>query len=129
VTVNSNLQDTDETAFTYTGVKFRPYSPVNITGSRDGSDNLTINWNRRTRINGDWRDNVDVPLGEESESYEIDIMDGRDVVRTITATSQTVEYTAAQQTTDLGSTQSSITVNVYQLSAVYGRGAAGNRTI
>ncbi len=116
-----------EQDFTYTGVALKPYSPVHITGTRDGSNNLTINWFRRTRLNGSWQDAVDVPLNEVSEAYEIDIMNGSNVARTINGlSSPTASYTAAQQTTDFGSPQSSVTVHIYQLSAIVGRGYAGN---
>ena len=37
------------------------------------------------RISGDWQDRADVPLGEEREAYEVDIMAGGDVVRTLSA--------------------------------------------
>ena len=59
---------------------------------------LDLTWMRRTRIGGDSWDSVDVPLGEDSERYEIDILDGSDVVRTLSATSPAATYTAAQQT-------------------------------
>ena len=129
VTVGAALADADETTFTYRGIKFKPYSPVQIEGARDGSSNLTIAWVRRTRIGGDWRDGVDAPLGEESESYEIDIMNGLTVVRTLTATTPSVTYSAANQTTDFGSPQASIDINIYQMSAIVGRGYAGSATV
>ena len=129
VTAGNTVAETDEQSFTYTGKKFLPYSPTHIEGYRDGSDNLTINWIRRTRINGEWRDYADIPLGEESEQYEIDIMDGSTVVRTIRATTSTAEYSATDQTTDFGSPQSSVDVKIYQISAIVGRGTAGKATI
>ena len=130
VSYGSTLAATTEQDFLYTGVALKPYSPVQITGTRDGSGNLTINWIRRTRLGGGWQDNVDVPLNETTESYEIDIMNGATVVRTITGlTSPTASYTAAQQTTDFGSAQASVTVNIYQLSAIVGRGYAGNKAV
>lgn len=126
VTVGSTLGATAEVDFTYTARALKPYSPAHITGIRDGSGNLTIGWRRRTRIGGDWRDNVDVPLAEESERYEVDIMSGMTVKRTITGlTAPTASYSAALQVTDFGSAQSSIYVKVYQLSAAVGRGYAG----
>ena len=129
VTSGQLLANADEESFTYTGKMLKPFSPVHITGSRDGSSNLTIDWIRRTRIGGEWRDNVDVPLSEESEQYEVDIMDGSDVVRTISVTSPQASYTAAQQTSDFGSTQSSVTIKIYQISAIIGRGYPGEATI
>jgi hypothetical protein len=63
-----------------------------------------------------------VPLAEETESYEIDVFDGADLVRTLSATSPSVTYTLADQTTDFGGQQWSVTIAVYQLSSIFGRG-------
>ena len=122
VTIGDTLGDTAAGSFTYSGLSYKPFAPVHLSGERDGANNLTINWIRRTRLGGQWRDGADVPLSEESEAYEVDILDGETVVRTISATSQTASYTAAQQTTDFGSTQSSVSIIVYQISAKIGRG-------
>lgn len=108
--------------YTYNGVNLTPLSPVWPTGSRDGSGNLTIGWTRRTRVGGKWKNSRGASLGEGTESYEIDIYNGSSVVRTLTASTNEVEYTAAQQTTDFGSTQSSVACKIYQLSPDVGRG-------
>jgi hypothetical protein len=63
-----------------------------------------------------------VPLAETSEAYEVEILNGEEVVRTLAATTPSALYTAAQQTSDFGSTQPSITVRVFQLSEAVGRG-------
>ena len=106
-----------------------PYSVVNVGGARDTSSNLTIQWMRRSRFDNEWVDNADVPLNEETESYSIDILDGVTVVRTLTSTSQSVSYTAAEQTTDFGSPQSSVSCVIYQISAVVGRGFPRTATV
>jgi len=129
VSVGNSLGNTDEEAFTYTGRNLKPFAPVHVTARRDGSANLTINWIRRSRVDGEWRDGVGIPLGEESEAYEVDILDGGNVVRTIEVTSPIASYSAAEQTTDFGSAQSSVDVKIYQLSAVVGRGYAAEATI
>lgn len=126
VTVGSTLGATTAQDFTYAAKALKPYSPVHIEGSRNVGGDLTITWKRRTRIGGDWRDAVDIPLSEEAERYEVEIMSGVTVKRTIIGlTSPTTIYTAAQQVTDFGSAQSSVLVNVYQLSAAVGRGNVG----
>lgn len=126
VTVGNSLTSVSAQDFTYTGVGLKPYSPVHITGTRDGSGNLTIDWVRRTRISGDWRDSVDVPLNEVSELYDVDILNGSIVVRSILGvTSPTASYSAADQTIDFGSLQTSVSVKIYQISASVGRGYAG----
>jgi hypothetical protein len=109
----------------------RPYAPMAVAGSRSSGD-LTIIWIRRTRIGGDdsWQDGVtEVPLGEATEAYSIDILNGSTVVRTLSSSSPSVVYSSADQTTDFGSPQSSISVNIYQLSATVGRGFAASATV
>ncbi len=61
----------------------------------------------------------------DPEAYEIDIMNGGSVVRMLTSATPAVTYTAADQITDFGSAQTSITFNVFQMSAQFGRGIAG----
>ncbi len=70
-----------------------------------------------------------MPLNEESERYELDILNGPSVVRTIAATSPTVAYTAAEQTADFGSPQAAVAVKVYQISAAVGRGRPVTATL
>ncbi len=132
VSVGSSLQYTPNQTFTNTGSSLKPYSVVNPRGVRDVSNNLTIFWTRRGRLANDWRDNADIPLGEQSEKYEIDIYNGglSVVLRTITITNQqSVVYTAAQQVADFGSTQSSINMMIYQISATVGRGFSRSATL
>jgi hypothetical protein len=119
-------------AFTNTGVGKAPYSPVLITGDRDVSDNLTVEWVRRTRLQVPGLGAGPVPLGEATEAYEIDILDGASppaVLRTLTATSPTVAYTAAQQTTDGLTPGDPVQLRVYQISDVRGRGFPGEATV
>ncbi|MCY1359946.1 hypothetical protein D9M69_465510 [compost metagenome] len=49
-------------------------------------------------------------------------MSGASVKRTISVSSPAFAYTAADQVTDFGSAQSTITFRIYQLSEVVGRG-------
>ena len=134
------LENAATVPFTDTGVALKPFSPVHIAGTRDGSLNLTTTWIRRTRVGGGWRDLSDVPLGEDTEDYEEDILSGATVKRTITKTtsaggsvvtpaSQTALYTAADQITDFGSEQSSVDAEIFQLSAILGRGYKGEATV
>jgi len=105
-----------------------PLSPVHVRGTRTGDD-LTVTWLRRTRIGGDSWDSVEVPLAEDSERYEIDILDGTTLKRTLATTTPAATYTAADQTTDFGAPQSSIAVRVSQLSTTFGRGTPRAATL
>jgi len=99
-----------------------PLAPVHVKARRDASG-VTFNWIRRTRIDGDtWVG--EVPLGEDSEQYVVDILSGADVVRTLSVTTPTALYTAADELADFGAAQTSLSVRIAQVSATVGRGFA-----
>lgn len=106
----------------YSGASLKPYAPAHLAAEIDGSGDWSIEWIRRTRIGGAWTGGTTIPIGETSEAYEVDILDGSTVKRTLSVTSPEAVYTAAQQTTDFGAPQSSISIRVYQLGADVGRG-------
>ena len=69
---------------------------------------------------------VEVPLIEEVEAYEVEILDGATVKRVLSATTTSAIYTAAWQTADWGAPLEpgdGLTVRIFQLSALVGRGA------
>jgi hypothetical protein len=105
------------------GNSLKPYNPTGESSSVAGGD-ITLYWVRRTRIGGELQDYIDVPLNEETESYEIDILadDLTTVKRTLTSATTQVTYTAAQQTTDFGGPISHVFARIYQMSARVGRG-------
>ena len=132
ITLGKAIDSDIDRAFSYDAVNLECLSPCHATGSRHPTSNAwTITWVRRSRYAG-WRNLVDTPLGEDSESYEIDIYSNSSfttIKRTLTSTSETVQYTSAQQVTDFGSNQSTIYVKIYQLSALVGRGYALTATL
>lgn len=123
------FSDVNAITFNCANNGLKPLSPVAIGAGRDSAGNITIKWKRRARIGGSWMNFVDAQLGETTESYSIDIMSGAVVVRTLTSATTTVAYTAAQELTDFGFMQNTLTVNIYQISSTVGRGFAGNATI
>lgn len=129
VTFRSNLANAIRVDFTNTGMAQECYSPVLLGGGRDSSNNYLLQWTRRGRINNGWNNKINVLLGEETEAYEIDILNGTTVVRTLTSTTPSVSYTSAQQITDFGVNQSTITFVVYQMSSLRGRGIPAQKTI
>ncbi len=129
VSYGLNFETGVSQAFTNTGKGLKPYSPVHVAGTRDGANNLTITWIRRTRVDGSWLDGADVPLGETVEDYEVDIYsDPVTVVRTIHVVTQTASYTAAQQTADGLTPGDPVHVKVYQIGS-QGRGYEVDATI
>jgi hypothetical protein len=112
----------------FAGLASRPLSPVHLRGIRTNGD-LAISWIRRTRRGGDTWTSLDVPLAEDSERYEIDILDGGIVKRTLTASITSVTYDAAMQSADFGQPPSSINVRIYQISSAWGRGTPADATV
>jgi hypothetical protein len=85
----------------------------------------------RALIADSW-DSGEPPLSETSESYDVEIMAGATVLRTLTSATPSVLYTAAMQTADLGAllaVGSSLTVRIYQRSARLGPGPALAKTL
>lgn len=124
VTLGRALGTAVDYPFTSQAVGLKPYAPVDLRGSRDASANLTITWSRRTRLAKNFTDGT-VPLGEASESYQVDVFSSNTYTtlkRTISVTAASASYTAAEQTTDFGSAQATVYVRVYQMSATVGRG-------
>ncbi len=106
----------EDTAFslTYSGASHRPLAPVHGSAVQSGND-WVFDATRRTRIGGASLDNQDVPLGEASESWSLDILDGSTVVRTITGVSLPLTYAEADQVTDFGAAQGTISAALYQV--------------
>ena len=129
---NRDLSDTsyaqDEHA--YAGIGLRPLSPVHLRANRNGAGDIDFNWTRRTRIGGDSWDTLEVPLAEDFERYEIDVIaDDESVVRTIPASTTMSDYAAADQIADFGALRNPCRVRIHQLSALFGRGAAAMATL
>lgn len=109
----------------------RPWSPVHIQGSRNGSSDLAVSFLRRDRLGQDWPDDGagNPPMSETAELYRMYVYDGPDVVRTLESSTEAFTYTAAQQTTDFGSPQASIDVEIVQVSSTYGDGVPRAATL
>ncbi len=110
-------------SFTPSGLGLRPYSPSRLRGVLAGGD-FALSWTRRTRsAAGDSWVTPEVPLGETSEAYDLQILNGNAVVRTVAALpSPAFTYTAAMMLADFGGAVTSLRFRVYRIGAL-GRGA------
>lgn len=123
ITQRASIETGSDIEFSYDGVNLETLSPVNAKSTRDISGNLSATFTRRSRLGSTWwGSGVVAPVGESVESYQIDVMSGAAVKRTISTATPAFSYSAADQTTDFGSAQSSILFRVYQLSETVGRG-------
>jgi hypothetical protein len=105
-----------------------PLAPVHLEAVRSAAG-VTFTWIRRTRIGGDAWDAVEVPLGEAREAYELDIVSGASVVRTLSPVAPSVLYAGAAELADFGAVQTALTVRVTQISATIGRGHVTQATL
>jgi GTA TIM-barrel-like domain/Putative phage tail protein len=112
----------------FKGIGLRPYSPVALDATKDYiSGDVLLSWKRRTRFGGDSWEQIDVPLNEEYERYEIEILHLTGALFRTVAVANTTSYlyTNAQQLADFGApVTGSIRFRVYQLSSIYGRGTS-----
>ena len=127
ITSGKGISTDRDRAFTYAGVNLECLSPVYLNGNRHPTTNdWSLDWIRRTRVGGEWRDYVDATLGEAAQSYEVEIYSSAaytTLKRTISSlTTPAASYTSANQVTDFGSNQATLYVKAYQLSANVGRG-------
>lgn len=114
----------DSVAFYAEGSTRKPWRPYNVHVVNDAGD-LDISWQRRTRLNGPLLNGTGaVPLDEATESYDLVIYRGGDIVRTVAGlTSPTFTYTTSMQSTDgWPGAITQLQLDVYQNSALVGRG-------
>lgn len=103
------------------GLGLRPFAPCQLRARRNAGD-IFIGWIRRTRIDGDGWGITEVPLGEESESYRLEILSGSSVLRSVTLAEPSYHYAAADELADFGASQSSLAIRIAQVSAILGPG-------
>jgi Fe-S-cluster formation regulator IscX/YfhJ len=114
-------------SITFAGINYRPYAPINLAAIKDQGGNIVITWQRRDRHDG-WKD-VPTTFSEDFESYSIDIIDISVTTRTLSSGVSSAPYTAEQQIEDFGGLQSSILVDIYQISPVVGLGTPATETL
>jgi hypothetical protein len=99
---------------------------VDPTAQRTTDGDILISWIRRSRLGRTMMSGVDIPLGEATESFQVDILAGASphtVLRTLSSSTVSVLYSHANQEADFGSPlPATLHVAIYQLSAIVGRG-------
>ncbi len=99
----------------------RPLAPVRLRARRLTSG-VALTWIRRSRVDGDSWEAVEVPLGEEIERYRVTIRAGGGVVRAVEVDAPVMLYEAAQELADFGGPQAMLDIELAQLSVVAGLG-------
>lgn len=117
VTLGRSTDSGVASSFTNTGISQKPYSPVDLRSSRTMDGGMVLTWERRTRLAFVLFGGVEPPLGESLEAYDVEILDGPDVVRTIGASQPSASYSSSEQIEDFGEIQGELSVRVYQRNA------------
>ncbi|WP_341205153.1 glycoside hydrolase/phage tail family protein [uncultured Sulfitobacter sp.] len=105
----------------FDGNGLRPYRPCHLRTEEEAGA-LRFSWIRRTRINGDGWTEFDVPLAEESEQYQLRILQNGVVLREEIVDRASWTYTAQMRAGD-GAAGPAL-ISVAQVSALYGAGPA-----
>ena len=114
----------------------RPFSVAHVrqpwrTARAPGD--FVVAWTRRSRalVADSWTA-AEVPLAEDAEAYEVEVLNGSSVLRTLVTSATSVTYTAAQQLADWGvllGPGDTLPIRIFQLSALVGRGAPASVTL
>lgn len=119
-----------DSTFTIQGEPLKPLAVVHPSAIKNAiNGDITLSWVRRARIDGGMRDYVDVPLMEQSELYDVVVMNGVNPARAWQVSGPSVVYSAAQQTSDFGAAQSSLVVKITQRSGLIGPGKTLTTTL
>jgi hypothetical protein len=106
----------------------QPLRPVHLKAVRE-TGGVRFSWRARKRGLAGVTFAARLDLSEASEAYELEILSGLSVVRTLSATASSVLYAASDETLDFGGVQSSFDVRLYQMSAAVGRGIPAIATL
>lgn len=119
-----------ETLFTPDGRGLKPFAPVHPRLRMETNGDLTLSWQRRDRaLSADSWVLTEVPMSEAVEIYDLEILNGSSVVRTVAnLTSPTFTYSATMQSDDLGGPVTTLAVRLFQLGAL-GRGIPLQQTL
>ncbi len=110
----------------FDGIGLRTYAPAHLRVDRSSSGDA-FHWIRRTRLDGDDWSGLEVPVGEESESYLIRVRANGALVRETVSTTPDWHYSATMQVNDdlTGPYQ----LEVAQVSAVFGAGVSATLAV
>jgi hypothetical protein len=106
----------------FSGIGLRPYSVAHLRAKGFAGGEIDLSWIRRTRVEGDSWLGLDVPLGEEEELYQVQVLADERVVRQEMVAVPRFTYSAAMQAAD--GVGAGFDLTVAQLSSRFGAGPA-----
>lgn len=131
VTIGGIVQNAPIELFTNNARGLKPYAPRRAFGWKTATG-VSYRWTRRSRIDGGWRNGVNVPIGEAVEEYAVYMRaTGGALIATFSSAVQSLTLTTAQITAafnayDLANggtiSRTWIELSVAQVSATVGAG-------
>ncbi len=106
----------------FKGNGLRPYAVCHLRAVGGAGGDVAVSWIRRTRVDGDSWTGVEVPLGEERESYLVNVIANGSIKRQAQVETSSWSYTMAQRAAD--GVTGAYRIEVAQISARYGAGPA-----
>ncbi len=107
---------------------YQPVAPVHLRARREAGG-VRFTWRARRRGLAGVTFAARPDLNEASEAYELEILSGASVARTLSATTPSTLYATSDETLDFGGVQTSFNVRLYQMSAAVGRGLPAIATL
>lgn len=104
----------------FDGFGLRPYPVSHLRATVTLTGDILLDWKRRTRIDGDGWQVVEVPLGEEAEAYHLRILQGSGILAEYGCTGPQFTYSVALRAAD--GVIGPFRVEVAQLSQRFGPG-------
>jgi hypothetical protein len=110
----------------FAGNGLRPYSPVHLRATPNASG-LDVTWIRRARQDADDWELPNIPLGEDSEAYRVDVYGSSGLLRQTEVSAPHWTYSASMQAADGFAEMGEIRVS--QISARFGPGPAASLSL
>jgi len=104
----------------FQGIGLRPYAPCHLRSLGAVGSDIAVSWIRRTRVDGDSWEGVEVPLGETVERYLLRVKSGSAILREVFRSVPDWTYAAADQVAD--GVSAPFTIEVAQISDSFGPG-------
>jgi hypothetical protein len=129
VTIGRSVTSADAQEKTFTDGGLKPFSPFDARVTRDGSNNITGTFQRRSRLTCRTIGalGISIPLGEQSESYDVTVYTDNTyatVATVITTTTTSFSFSATSQTFAGLTPGNTIYFEIQQRSAIVGLGYA-----
>ncbi|PCI04345.1 MAG: hypothetical protein COB78_08480 [Hyphomicrobiales bacterium] len=94
------------------------FSPVHLRSNQETNGDISLNWIRRSRLDADSWEGVEIPLGESSERYQIRILDVSDTeLRVLETSIANATYTDAMRIEDFGSGSGTVKFSIAQIAS------------